>query len=251
MLNAASWHYFSRDSRVHLSSGHLTTLIDAAYGSLWANYKLPVQDRRLSSISKSDLDAFKSQLERNIRAWHASTAEASKGDYLGIVDVIVDRTAGRLARMHAAFSVSNTTEAVTKVKEEVLDILFPYVNVPHILWQGSNRPDARTRHIAIQQAARACSTAYTTYSVDELKDTSGTLIAQSIEGVLTRICGVASHILRESMSMQVRKLSDGMQARYEAKMLEIWRLKVEALMSWLDWPVWRTCEKACAADVSS
>lgn len=250
MLNAASWHYFSRDSRVHLDTQYLTTLTDAAYTSLRPIYDLPIQDRRIDGISHKDLAMFKEQLEFNIQAWHTADSSQSKADYLSIVDVIVDRTAGRLNRMKSAFKLSNSTEAVSKVKNEVFDILFPFVDVPRVLWEGKDRPDARTRYAALRHATKSCGTAYTSYLADETASSSERLMLSSVEGTLSRICEVATHILSDSLSMQVRTMSEGMRARYESKMLELWQEEVEALISWLDWPVWKTCEHACADDVS-
>lgn len=252
LLDAASWHYFARDSRVHLHVPYLTTLSSSAYKSLWSIYKRPVQDRRLAGISASDLAHFKKHLEANIRDWHASqyNLAASRVDYLGIVDVIVDRTAGRLSRMRSALNASDPSEGVKRVKEEVNDMLFPYLDIPRTLWEGKDRPDARTRHAAIQRAKLACSTTFTGFvNKDSLQDTEE-LVVTSIERVLSRTCDVAANILEDSLSMQVRAMSEGMRARYELKLLEGWRRKVEELVSWLDWPIWRTCKNACADNVS-
>ena len=49
--------------------------------------------------------------------------------------------------------------------------------------------------------------------------------------------------------MQVRVMSDGMRARYQLKILESWQQKVDSLMQWLDWPVWKNCKNACGPDV--
>lgn len=230
-----------------MSTKHLTSLSDEIYTSLWPIYHLPVHERKLVNISKEDAETFKASLEENIKQWHHSTYHHTNFDYLGTIDVVVDRTAGRLARMRTAFALNTPSEAVERVKSEALDILFPYLDVPLTLWDGDKRPNARTRHNAIQAAAKSCGTAYTSFL--RADTSSEKLIVASIEGVLHRICAVTAGIVEESLSMQVRVMSDGVRARYQRKTLEAWQEKVVNLMNWLDWPVWQTCKTPCELDV--
>lgn len=253
LLTAASWHYFSRDPRVQLSTGYISSLSDPKYTSLWHIYDLPVHQRSLMNMSSEDLAVFKAELEENIRLWHTSGCSTANSDYLGIVDVIVDRTGGRLARLQASFDADKPSESVERMKAEVVDILFPYLDVPSTLWQGDGMPDARTRHNGIQHAVSACTTAYTSFTDKYTALPSELLLSQAVEGVLRRLCAVSGDILEDSLSLHVRamNLSEGQLARHQLKTAESWKRKIDALVNWLDWPIWRNCKNACKPDVSS
>lgn len=190
------------------------------------------------------------RLEDNIQEWHKSDGQGPSNDYMGIVDVVVDRTAGRLARMQAKTESETPSEIVERISQEAFDILFPYLDVPRTMWEDEERPDARTRHEAIKEAIDGCSSAYTSYLQTKSASSTETLLSTAIEGVLNRICAVSGSILEESLSMQVRSMSEGMSARYQLKMAEKWQHRIRMLVDWLDWPTWKTCKNACASDVS-
>lgn len=248
MLNAASWHYSARDVRVKPSVSHLTSLTDPEYTSLWPIYELPVHERRLSNLSNEDLKTFIGRLENNIKHWHEP--DNQNKDYLGIVDVIVDRTAGRLARMQARLESETPSETIERIEAEAFDILFPYLDIPRTMGGNGERPDARTRHEAIEQALKSCSHAYTGNWQIRSESSADNVLSNAIEGVLHRICAVSGSILEESLSMQVRSMSDGMRVRYQLKTAERWQRRINNLVEWLDWPVWKTCKNACSSDVS-
>ncbi|KAF7972389.1 hypothetical protein HWV62_18028 [Athelia sp. TMB] len=253
---ATAWHHTAPDTRVVLHPAYTVTLYDPKYKSLAENSKLPRRQHRLVDLSADDKTVFRTELDTAMKAWtnNDPRGEGSGVDWSSIAHGIVERNGDRIAELHILLSkvnaTSNITELVSTARLIAFGLILPYVDHATIFAPYISAPKRRA---VLSEASTQCSLAFTGH-IDAPRyhlTPQEQRLKQAAEGVLGRICGFATQIFNESLTlldMLANEADLDLSQAQTSQALASWRGGVERLMDWLGWAMWQRCPDICAWD---
>ena len=221
-VRAATWHYsLSPESRVIPDLCSFFTYYSPDFAS-FPNNLTTRKDRtshRLTGVSKSDAEAFKAAIERKL----VSNEQCSGLDWRRVTQDIMDLYGGRIKELKVTLSSNATGTAIHRQIVTAGELAYGGV-MPFV---ADMKRDG---------AAERCSRAYTSSIPEETLSSQEILLRDTVESVLGRICGLFLDIFFES------------QAHPAESAIGEWRRETENLIQWLDWSMWRRCERRCRWD---
>ncbi|KAK4704774.1 hypothetical protein P7C70_g1443, partial [Phenoliferia sp. Uapishka_3] len=249
---ATSWHHIRPDPRLHTYPEYMVTLFDPSYTSLASTLRLPRGDHSLLNLSKSDTESFMEELHDAIHQWN-SGATTSGVDWAGIASAVVDRYSGHLTELYYLLqgrsSVENITLVVDQCRLVTFGMLLPYTSGPEALSVFPSPPSRESRRRSMLSTRKMCTDGFTGHLRTNHMTRQELRLKAATEGVLHKICAVASEILVKALTTIDGGL--GQAANDPVKMsnlLAAWDADVASLMRWLDWPSSKRCDKQCARD---
>ena len=243
VINAATWHKRSpAETRIKIDYSRvvsffdpaLSSLVDARAGKLKENF-------RLNELSEADSKYVKDQLTDIF----TRDGQGSGADWGSIVQVIVDRYAGRLELLRHILqnpeSKRNVTERAAEARSQVLIMLSPYMLTSAI----PPNPTGPVDPSWIDPVVEHCASTHTAWASEASLTPQEKVIKGAVEEVLSQICGVLGNIWVDAFDSEkagVKELE---------RFLWKWQSDISELMDWLDWPVWLKCDPGCGPEVSS
>ncbi|KAA8893836.1 hypothetical protein FN846DRAFT_977158 [Sphaerosporella brunnea] len=220
-IRSATWHYsLSPESRVIPDTCRFFTY----YSPDFASFPHDLTTRkdfshRLVNVTKEDAAAFKAQIGESLVA---TDMPCSGLDWQRVTQDIMERYGGRIKELEIVLS-SNTTNATTKAeKAGILAFggIMPFVS-------DSKRDGAQER----------CSTAYTAFIPEGSLSPQEVLLRHTVEQVVGRICQLFISVYFEQLEHPPSEYG-----------VLGWKRNTVELVEWLDWDMWRRCERQCAWD---
>ncbi|TFY61839.1 hypothetical protein EVJ58_g4259 [Rhodofomes roseus] len=227
--HAGSWHNdFPGDIRVHPDPSTLISFYDPALTSLVAARRsMSRDDYRPGNISAADMARVRAEVAEMMQR---DAGERSGVDWRGLATVIQDRFGDRLPYLQHLLHqpATNVSEQVAKARKQFFDSLLPYMERP-----GLGEPEW------FAQIARNCATRFTAHLPAEKFTKQERVLRNAVDEVLHEICRVLTLAWTEAFDVE-EKCPD-----IAVALMEKWRGQVDALIEWLDWPIWLKCEPAC------
>lgn len=253
---ATAWHHTAPDTRAILHPAYTVTLYDPKYKSLAENTKRPRSQHHLGDLSADDEAIFRSELDEAMKAWTNKDprGEASGVDWSSIAHGIIERNGDRVAELHALLSTINATSDVMEVVSTARLIAFGMI-LPYVDHAAVFAPDitASDRSTVLSEISVECSLAFTGH-IDAPRyrlTPQEQRLKRAIEGVLGRICGLATQTFDESLNLLDALAGEADLALVQAQALQAldsWRVGVNKLVGWLGWAMWQRCPETCAWD---
>ncbi|KAJ7043228.1 hypothetical protein C8F04DRAFT_1287569 [Mycena alexandri] len=168
----------------------------------------------------------------------------------GIVEYWGDRISHMRAYLHNASNPdSNTTASLPAIRTLAYTLLNPHMQ-PGLMPNASGwdlffgLPSAVVPNPFANITALERCTYQATSFLSQLRTTpQETLLQNSIESVLSRLCNEFGVIFAQSFDL----VEAGSDIEHRS-FIQQWRRSVEHLMQWLDWTVWLRCENVCPLD---
>lgn len=230
--HTGAWHN-EGEVRIRVDPSTMVSFYDPALTSLVeARRSTERVEYRLTGISKQDTARVQADVAAVLTR---DPNERSGVDWQGLARVIQDRFSDRLpfVRYLAHKSYSNVTEQAVAVRREVLISLLPYMSRDRV---GTPQWYAHM--------ANACATRYTSHLPVSRFTKQEHVLYNATREVLHEICRVYTDVWRDAFDVEEQSVA------VAAQRLEKWRGDLNALVQWLDWPVWMGCNPACGVDVS-
>ena len=255
VLNAGSWHNrFPGETRVRLDLAGLVSLYDTQLAPSLIEIRAGQErwDHRVQNISSKDLAAVKSRLEAIL----IRPEGLSSGiDWRTLVQVIVDRYAGRLELIHyllnsPATDLDEILDLTNKTQTQLRIMLTPY-----LLFSAT--PTDRSDKDGLNWTTpiyKLCATTHT-HSMESNLDSmtsSEKLILQAVRGTTREICRVVTKMWAAGVylgidpSLNTKESPDVAEV---AHLRKTWTTALDRLMEWLDWSVWIKCNPGCGPEV--
>ncbi|CAK5274279.1 unnamed protein product [Mycena citricolor] len=252
VIQSGSWHNrYPGDRRVQLDLSRLVSFYDTGLvPSLVAvRFNRTRWDHRLLGISDSDTAAVHQRL---IEAYDSSMITQGSGiDWDTLFKVVVDRYAERLELVQ--YVLSNSTRGALATAKRATG-LFNVMLAPYLI--HSAKPGSRV------DASKAwaspifefCATSHTSYMRNSARvygslTAAERLLLDSAEEVNHEICRVVVGLWADGVVAGLDDMypaDSGFRPVDEAVLVERWRTKIAALITWLDWSVWVKCKPACS-----
>lgn len=219
-IRSATWHYsLSPESRLIPDLCSFFTFYSPSFASFPNSLTTRKNDtHRLTGVSKSDAEAFRYLIGQKL----LTNQPCSGLDWRRVAQDIMDRYGGRIKEMELTLSSNATTNTTQKIKKAG-DLAFSGV-MPFV--EDSKRGGADDR----------CIRAYTVLIPESVLSTQELLLRDSVEAVLGKICGVFLDVYFEYLT------------RPGEEAVVKWRRQTAELVAWLDWSMWRKCERGCRWD---
>ena len=254
-MNAGSWHNrFPGETRVQLDLAGLVSFYDTQLAPSLIDIRTGQErwDHRVQNISSKDLAAVKSRLEAIL----IRPKGLSSGiDWRTLVQVIVDRYAGRLELIHHLLNSPVTDpdeilEFASKTQTQLRIMLTPY-----LLFSAT--PTDRSDKDGLNWTTpiyKLCATTHT-HSMESNLDSmtsSEKLILQAVRGTTREICRVVTKMWAAGVyagidpSLNTKESPDVAEV---AHLRKTWTTALDRLMEWLDWSVWIKCNPGCGPEV--
>lgn len=216
-----------------------------------AVFPLSRGQHNLSQLSPTDSESFRMELHDVLKAWNAD-APTSGVDWTGVASAAHARYAAHLNELRHVLSSrsnsSNSTSVVDEVRLITFGMLLPYVSGPDALSVFPSPPSPAARAKSLAETAEACTGGFTAFLSTELMTSQELRIKGALEGVLSRVCGVATRLLGNALELvdnAPEKLKD---PKVVEGTLARWKKDLGELMAWLGWPEWVRCERLCELD---
>ena len=232
--HAGSWHNtFPGDLRVHVEPAHMLTFFDPAFASLVPSRRALSRDHyRLQNISSVDV----ARAREDIAEMFARDAgERSGVDWTSLAQTVQDRFAERLPYLryllHAP--VQNVTAHAAAVRQQFITSLIPYMprkSVGEPAW--------------FAETANGCRASFTGHLPVSRFTKQEHVLHNAVDEVLHEVCRVLTSAWSEAFDVEEKGVA------VASTLLAKWKNEVDALVEWLDWPVWMRCEPGCAVNVS-
>lgn len=234
VAHAGSWHStFPGDLRVHVEPAHMLTFFDPAFASLIPSRRALGRDQyRLQNISSADV----ARARKDIAEMFAREAgERSGVDWMALAQTVQDRFAERLPylRYLLHLPVQNVSAHAAAVRQQFITSLIPYMprgGVGEPAWFAETAHGCRASFISHLPVAHFTKQEH--------------VLHNALDEVLHEVCRVLTGAWREAFDIEEK--DDDVTSALLAK----WKNEVDALVKWLDWPVWMKCEPGCAINVS-
>ncbi|KZT65013.1 hypothetical protein DAEQUDRAFT_759566 [Daedalea quercina L-15889] len=230
VFQAGSWHgSFPGDLRVRSDPAGMLTFFDPTFTSLVeARRGLGRDQYRLHNISRADVARAQQDISE---IFARGPYERSGVDWQGIAQTVQDRFSQRLPYLRYLLNqpTQNASAQAAVVRQQLITSLFPYMP------RGSIGEEAWFAEIA--QGCRASFTAHFPFSRFTKQEH---VLHNALDEVLHEICRVLTGAWREAFDIEEKSVD------IAADMLVKWTAEVDALLEWLDWPVWMGCEPGCA-----
>lgn len=233
--HVGAWHNRG-EARVRVDPSTLVTFFDPALASLVAARRGRARkDFRLKGISRADVR----RVRGDVAEMMARTREGGRGsgvDWQGVARVVQERYGDRLpyVRFLLHQPYSNATAQAAAVRRALMVSLLPYMRPDHVdtpRWYAEMAEDCATRHLAHFPVTK--------FTKQER------LLYNATKEALHEICRVHTAAWRDVFDVEEQDAS------VAERLLAKWKPEFDALIEWLDWPVWMKCEPACRADVSA
>jgi hypothetical protein len=220
-IRSATWHYsLSPESRVIPDLCRFFTYYSPDFASFPHNLTSRKDfSHRLVNVTKEDAVAFKEQIGQSLLT--ADTA-CSGLDWRRVTQDIMERYGGRIKELEIVLS-SNTTNATEKAEKAgmlAFGGIMPFVT-------DSKRDGAQAR----------CSTAYTAFIPEGVLSPQEFLLRDTVESVLGKICQLFIGVYFEQLEHPPSEYG-----------VLGWKQDTEELVRWLDWDMWRRCDRQCGWD---
>lgn len=230
--HTGAWHN-DGEVRIRVDPSAMISFYDPALTSLVeARRSTERADYRLTGISQQDVARVQTDVAEMLTR---NPNKRSGVDWQGLARVIQDRFSDRLpfVRYLAHKSYANATEQAVAVRREVLISLLHYMSRDHV-----GTPEWYA------QMADACATRYTSPLPVSRFTKQEHVLYNATREVLHEICRVYTDVWRDAFDVEERTVD------VAAQRLDKWRGDFDALVQWLDWPVWMGCSPACGVEVS-
>ena len=255
VMNAGSWHNrFPGETRVQLDLAGLVSFYDTQLAPSLIEIRAGQErwDHRVQNISSDDLWAVKSRLEAIL----IRPKGLSSGiDWRTLIQVIVDRYAGRLELIHYLLSSSATDldeilDLANKAQTQLRIMLTPYLLFSATPTDQSDK-DELNWTIPIY---KLCATTHT-HSMESNLDpmtSSEKLVLQAVRGTTREICRVVTGVWAAGVYAGINPSLNTKESPDLAEVAHLWNTWTEdldRLMAWLDWSVWIKCNPGCGPEV--
>ncbi|KAH9926916.1 uncharacterized protein B0H18DRAFT_303381 [Fomitopsis serialis] len=238
------------ETRVQVDPSTLISFFDPALTSLTAaRHGLSRTQYRVARISQDDLDGVRTDIADMVAR---DSGEKSGVDWRTLAQVIQERFADRLLYVryllyHARLVAANTSAAAqahsqlqsitAAVRKQLVISLSPYM--PR---EGIGEP------AWFEATARGCATSFTAQTPSTRFTKQERLLRYAVDEVLHEICRVYTEAWRDAFGFEMARTDEAVDAIISHPVLEKWRAAFDALIEWLDWPIWMKCDPACAVD---
>ena len=234
VAHAGSRHNtFPGDLRVHVEPAHMLTFFDPAFTWLIPSRRELPRDRyRLQNISSADV----ARAREDIAEMFARDAgERSGVDWMALAQTVQDRFSERLPylRYLLHLPVQNASAHAAAVRQQFITSLIPYMpraGVGEPAWFAETAHGCRASFTGHLPVARFTKQEHVLYN--------------AVDEVLHEVCRVYTSAWSEAFDVEEKS------ADVASALLAKWKDEVDALVEWLDWPVWMKCEPGCAINVS-
>ena len=255
VITAGSWHNrFPGETRIQLDLAGLVSLYDTQLAPSLVDIRARQErwDHRVRNISSEDLATAKSRLEATL----IRPEGLSSGiDWGTLIQVIVDRYAGRLELVHYLLNSSVTDpneilDVANKAQTQLRIMLTPYLLFSATPTDRSDK-DELNWTIPIY---KLCATTHT-YSMESNLDSmtsSEKLILQAVRGTTREICRVVTKMWAAGVYAGIDPSLNHKESPDVAEVAHLWNTWTEdldRLMAWLDWSVWIKCNPGCGSEV--
>ena len=237
VVHSGSWqNHRGGEMRFRLDFSRLITFFDPRFESLVEQRRGQRREQyRAMGISMSDLGLIRSTIDLAYSDWDAT---GSGVDWGNMVRAIQDRYAQRLELINYLLRHGGgAVEVATRVREQILTLLTPYISF------GAYTGDVRGRRDLVGPIAHRCSTTLTEWigsRLDSSMTPSERLVKASIEDVQHEICRVISEMWIDAFAIE-----EETDFQKFSGFVEEWRVEIQKLMEWLDWPMWVRCSPRC------
>jgi hypothetical protein len=225
------------ETRVQLDYSGFVTFFDPALKSLVsARRKQSREEYRPANASAHDMATLREQVVEVL----TRTQKGSGIDWKSIAQVIINRYGDRLALLkHLLHNPGsrNVSEQADQVRSQILILLTPYMLTDAI---PSSASGSRSW---IAPIAHQCASSLTSWAPAHSMTREEWLVKDAIDQVLHEICRVISDIWVDAFGVEESSPEEAL------LLVKKWKDDVEELMSWLDWPMWDTCNPACGPEV--
>ena len=232
--HAGAWHNsFPGEVRIKVHTSTMVTFYDPALESLvQARRPLTRDAYRLEGISQEDVARVRADIEEVMAR---DSSMGSGVDWQALAHVIQDRFSDRLPYIQHLLhqNAANATAQAMQVRRELIASLVPYMK----------REDVGTPEW-FAHIAHGCATRFTAHLPSSSFTKQERVLRNAIDEVLHEICRVYTEAWREAFDVEEQSLG------VAESLLEKWRRAFDALVEWLDWPAWLTCDPPCGVDVS-
>lgn len=230
---AGTWHNdFPGLSQVHVDASTLVSFFDPSLRSLVeARRNMTRNEYAAGNASHEDV----ARVRQDISEMAMRANDAGSGvDWVGLARTIQERFKDRLPYLQHLLHqpVTNASAQAAGVRKQLIVALFPYMHKAEIgeaQWFADIAHDCAarfTKRLPVSRFTKQEETLY--HAVDE---------------VLHEICRVYTNAWVDAFDVESKD------ADVAAGLLEGWRDQFDALVEWLDWPVWIQCHPACEVDV--
>ncbi|KZT04742.1 uncharacterized protein LAESUDRAFT_682224 [Laetiporus sulphureus 93-53] len=230
--HAGTWHnVFPGDVRVRVDPSSMITFFDPALTSLAeARRPLKREDYRLLNISEADIAAVQADINDVLRRGFRS---GSGVDWQGLAQVIQDRFSDRLPYLRYLLHqpITNASEQAADVRQQFIVSLIPYM--PRT---GIGEPEWYA------ETVRGCAASFTSHLPESWFTKQERVIKDAVDEVLHEICRVLTVAWRAAFDIEEQDVKTA------EDFLVKCRDDIDALIEWLDWPVWLGCNPACSLD---
>lgn len=240
---------FPGESRVHVDPTTFISFFDPALASLVAARRgLERRQYRVAQISQDDIVRVRADVhEMLVRAkeersgvdWVvlARVAQERFGDRLLYIRYLLDQARAVPAGLFAAQARTRFLSVTAAVRKQLMIALSPYM--PR---DGIDEP------AWYEAIAHGCMRSVTAHLPDERYTKQERILSHAMDEVLHEVCRVFTDAWRDAFKIDI-PVADLDEAFAIPELLEKWRVVFDALFKWLDWPIWMTCDPACAVDV--
>ena len=255
-MNSGSWHnHFPGETRVKLDLTGLVSFYDTQLAPSLIDIRAGQErwDHRVQNISSEDLSVVKSRLEQILIG--PPEGLSSGVDWRALVQVIVDRYAGRLelARYLLNSSATDPDEILglaNNTQTQLRIMLTPYLLFSATPTDQSDKSDLDWT-IPIY---KLCATTHT-YSMESDLDSmtdSEKLLLRAVQGTTREICRVVTKMWAAGVYAGIDPLLNNKDSPDIVEVTHLWNTWAEdldRLMTWLDWNVWVKCNPGCGPEV--
>ncbi|KZT65046.1 hypothetical protein DAEQUDRAFT_717165 [Daedalea quercina L-15889] len=228
--HTGAWHN-EGEVRIRVDPSTMVSFYDPALTSLFEGRRLNKRvDYRLTNISEEDIARVQEDVAEMVTR---DPVSRSGVDWQGLARVIQDRFSDRLPFVRHLLhkDYSNASEQAVAVRRELLVSLLPYM--------GRDRVGTPEWYA---QMADACASRYTAHLPMSQFTKQEHVLYNATKEVLHEICRVYTETWRDAFDVEEQNV------KVAEQRLVKWREEFDALIEWLDWPVWMRCNPACGVD---
>ncbi|TFY64483.1 hypothetical protein EVJ58_g2603 [Rhodofomes roseus] len=242
---------FPGESRVQVDSATMISFFDPALTSLVAARRgLPRTQYRIAHISGEDTARVRADISEMVARdptgksgidWRtlAQAIQERFGDRLSYIRHLLHLARLVAADIDASLQVHAQFQSITaEIRKQLLVSLSP-----HMPREGIGEP------AWFEAIARGCTTSFTPRFPEARFTRQERLLNYAVEEVLHEVCRVYTEVWRDAFGLDVRAKGSNFDASIASPMLAKWRDAFDALIEWLDWPIWLKCDPACAVNV--
>ncbi|KZT65050.1 hypothetical protein DAEQUDRAFT_731911 [Daedalea quercina L-15889] len=226
---SGTWHNdFPGELRVRPEPSTLVSFFDPSLTSLvTARRNMTRNEYAAGNISREDL----ARLRQDVAEMAARPSGAGSGvDWVGLARVIEERFRDRLPYLQHLLRqpVVNSSAQAAAVRKQLMVSLIPYMHreaIGESEWFANIARDCATRFTAGLPVSR--------FTKQER------LLHCAIDEVLHEICRVYTGAWVDAFDVEAKSMEAA------TSLLAKWADEFNALIEWLDWPVWIQCHPAC------